>query len=127
MAGKACDNFAGRANKRITIQPRTETPDTRGGQTIVWTTGNISAWAIIEPQSGREIFLQGQEQSRVDSKMTIRYQPGIKDTAIGAKYRVSFDSRLFTVLAVKNLDEDMKREGKAYQVLLCVENAPENS
>lgn len=125
MAG--CDNFSGRANKRITIQPRTETADNYGGQTIVWTTNNISSWAIIEPQSGREVFAQGQDQSRVDSKMTIRYQATLKSTAIAGKYRVSFDSRIFTVLAIKNLDEDMKREGKAFQVLLCVENAPENS
>lgn len=121
-----CDSFAAQANKRITIQPRTETADNYGGQTIVWTTSNISAWAIIEPQSGREVFGQGQDQSRVDSKMTIRYQPTIKSTAAAGRYRVSFDSRIFTVLAIKNLDDDMKREGKAFQVLSCVENAPEN-
>ena len=126
MAG-ACDNFAGRARARITIQPRTEAADNYGGQTITWTTSNISAWAIMEPQSGREVFAQGQEQSRVDMKVTIRYQSTINSTAIAGKYRISYDSRIFTVLAIKNLDEDMKREGKAYQVLSCVENAPESS
>lgn len=125
MAG--CDSFSGRANKRITIQPRTESGDNYGGQAVVWTTSNISVWAIIEPQSGRETFAQGQDQSRVDSKMTIRYQPSIKSTAVAGKYRVSFDGRVFTVLYIKNLDEDMKREGKAYQVLSCVENAPESN
>lgn len=121
-----CDNFAGLANKRITIQPRTETADNYGGQTIVWTTSNISAWAIMEPQSGRETFAQGQDQSRVDMKITIRYQSTIKSTAVAGRYRVSFDGRIWTVLAIKNLDEDMKREGKAYQVLSCVENGPES-
>ncbi len=125
MAG--CDSFQARANKRVTIQPRTETADSYGGQTIVWTTNNIPAWAIMEPQSGREVHAQGQDQSRVDMRITIRYQSTIKSTAIAGKYRISFDSRIFTVLAIKNLDEDMKREGKAYQVLSCVENAPENA
>lgn len=123
----SCDTFSAQANKRITIQPRTDTADNYGGQTVVWTTGNITAWAVIEPQSGREVFGQGQDQSRVDSKMTIRYQSSLKSTAVAGKYRVSFDGRIFTVLAIKNLDVDMKREGKAFQVLSCVENAPENS
>lgn len=121
-----CENFSARANKRIVIQPRTESADNYGGQTIVWTTSNISAWAIMEPQSGREVHAQGQDQSRVDMRITIRYQSTIKNTGVAGKYRISFDSRIFTVVAIKNLDEDMKREGKAFQVLSCVENAPEN-
>lgn len=125
MAG--CDNFAGRANKRVILQPPTLTGDNYGGQTVSWSTNNLTIWAIVEPQSGREIFGQGQDQSRVDVKITIRYQSTLKNTATAGKYRVSFDSRIFTVLSIKNLDEDMKREGKAYQVLSCVENAPENS
>jgi len=124
MAG--CDNFSGQANQRITIQPRTDTSDNYGGAAATWTANNISAWAIIEPQSGRETFAQGQDQSRVESKMTIRYQSTLKNTATAGKYRVSFNGRIFPVLYIKNLDEDMKREGRAYQVLYCTENGAEN-
>lgn len=121
-----CDNFAGQANKRVVIQPRTDSADNYGGQSVTWTTSNLTVWAVLEPQSGREIHAQGQDQSRVDMKITIRYQSSLKDTATTGKYRVTFDSRVFTVLAIKNLDEDMKREGKAFQVLSCVENGPEH-
>ena len=121
-----CDNFSGLANKRITIQPPTLTADNYGGYSVSWASSNLSAWAIIEPASGREVFAQGQDQSRVDTKMTIRYNSTLKNTATAAKYRVSFDSRIFTVQHIRNLDEDMKREGKSYQVLYCTENGPEN-
>lgn len=122
-----CDNFSGMANKRIVLQPRTEVADSYGGQTVTWATSNLTVWAIMEPASGREVFQQGQKQARVDTKITIRYQSALSNVATGAKYRVSFDNRIFPVLYVKNLDEDMKREGKAYQVLYCGENDPENS
>lgn len=125
MAGK-CENFAGLANKRIVIAPPTETPDSYGGRTVTWATNTLDAWAIAEPGSGREVFGQGQDQSRVDMKFTIRYRSELKDTATASKYKITFDSRTFTVLYVKNLDEDGKREGKAFQVLGCVENGPEN-
>ncbi len=120
-----CDGFTGNANKRVTIQKRTDTVDNYGGSSVAWTTLQ-EAWAIIEPQSGREVFSQGQDQGRVDSKVTIRYISTLKSAATAGKYRILFDSRYFPIIYVKNLDEDMKREGKAFQVLYCQENAPEN-
>lgn len=121
-----CDSFPARANKRITIQPPTLSSDNYGGASVSWASNNIQAWAIIEPASGREVFAQGQDQSRVDTKMTIRYNSTLKNTATAAKYRVSFDSRIFTVQNIRNMDEDMTREGKAFQVLFCTENGPEH-
>lgn len=122
-----CKNFAGLANKRIVIAPPTETGDNYGGRAVTWATSTLDAWAIMEPGSGREVFAQGQDQSRVDMKFTIRYRSELKNTASGAKYKVTHDSRTFTVLYVKNLDADMKREGQAFQVLGCVENGPETN
>lgn len=120
-----CEGFSALANKRVTIQTRVEAADAYGGQTLTWTDLQ-GAWAIIEPASGREVFAQGQDHSRVDSKITIRYVAGLKNTAVAGKYRVLFDSRVFPILYVKNLDSDMKREGRAFQMLYCQENEPEN-
>ena len=119
------DGFTALANKRITIQKRVDSTDNYGGQTTAWSALQ-DAWAIIEPQSGREVFSQGQDQSRVDSKMTIRYISTLKNTATAGKYRVKFDLRYFPIFYIKNLDADMKREGKAFQTLYCQENEPEN-
>jgi hypothetical protein len=35
---------------------------------------------------------------------------------------VSYDGRLFGVQSIKNLDDDLKTEGKFFQELLCEEN-----
>lgn len=120
-----CGEFPSQAQHRITIQQRVDVADSYGGTTVTWSTLQQS-WAVIEPSSGRESYLQGQLQSRVSSKMTIRYIAGLKNTATAAKYRVSYDDRIFSVKYIKNLDESLTREGKVYQQLLCEENDAEN-
>ena len=121
-----CGEFSALAKNRIVIQQRTEVADTGGGFAVTWSTLS-TVWAVIEPTSGREPYLQGQSQSRVTSKMTIRYQTALKNTASIADYRVSFDGRIFPIKYIKNLEEDLKREGKFFQILMCEENDAENT
>lgn len=131
--GKKCENFAGLANKRIIIEQRVDTPDTHGGTSVVWSTLH-TVWAIIEPWTGREYFADGKKEPRVDTRITIRYQDDLKDIRDASKYRVNFNSRYYPISYLKNLDEELmsnfnsryQREGKAYQMLFCTENAPEN-
>lgn len=120
-----CGEFRARATHRIDIQQNTGTSDVYGGQTTAWST-IYTVWAVIEPLSGREVFAQEQMQSRVTSKMTIRYQSALKNTQEAGKYRIAYDSRIFPIYYVRNLADDMKSEGKTYQELFTIEAGPEN-
>lgn len=119
-----CGEFPAKANHRVIIQSRGDASDDYGGSAVTWSTLS-TVWAIIEPMSGREVLQSEQLQSRVTHKITIRYNSTLKSTATGAKYRVSYDDRLFPVKFVQNFDEDMKSEGTVYQVLTCEENNAE--
>ena len=118
-----CKRF--RPRNRVTVQSRSETSDSFGGQTVSWGT-LATVWAEIEPLSGREVFANQALDSRVSSKMTIRYRSDLKDTSGAAKNRISFDGRIFTIHYVRNLHSDLKTEGRAYQQLFCEDNGPEN-
>lgn len=115
-----CD-FNSIAKNRITIQSPTETVDAYGGRTTSFTT-HSTVWAQITPVSGRELFNQGAVQSRLSHKVLIRYQASLKDIKSSSDYRISFDGRLFGVQGIRNLDADMKTEGRFFQELLCEEN-----
>lgn len=123
MACKCEGGFASKANNRITIQTPTTTEDNYGGRTTTW--ADLSTvWAIMTPKSGKEHFQSGQHQSRVDMHITIRYQSDLSDTAVSGKYRIKFGSRYLDIIAVRNVEEDMKTEGLRYQIISCVEGLP---
>lgn len=119
-----CGEWRSKASHRIVIQSRSTVVDDYGAFTNTWVTQS-TVWATIEPLSGREVFLQQQQQSKVKSKFTIRYQSALKDTATTGAYRISYDGRLFPIVYVRNLEEDFKNEGTQYQQLFVEENAPE--
>lgn len=114
------DDFASRATKRVVVQTPTETPDDAGGRTQSWA-DTLTLWAIMEPMAGKEVWLSSQLQSRVDARITVRYQASLADTTAAAKLRVLFGSRTYNIKAVKNLADDMKSEGRSFQQLLCTE------
>lgn len=115
--------FPSSADKRIIVQTAAETDDGYGGRATAWS-DTLTLWAVVEPMAGREIYVNAQLQSRVDARITIRYQSSLSDTTIAAKSRIVTGSRVYNVKAVRNLAEDLKREGKDFQQLLCVEGEP---
>lgn len=125
MVSCACQgtDFASRANRRVVLQSLGTTADQYGGRGSGWSDA-ATVWAIVEPMTGREPFLSGQLQSRVDARITIRYQDFMADTTSASKNRVRYGSRLYNINAVKNLSDDMKTEGTQYQQLLCTEGEP---
>lgn len=120
VACKCGDDFASKANNRIVIQTPSVTPDDTGGRVETWVDA-LTLWAVIEPMAGKEVFLSSQLQSRVDARITIRFQSSLSDTTLAAKNRVKFGTRYYSIKAVKNLSDDMKTEGRAFQMLLCTE------
>jgi len=123
-----CFNFAKEADNRIVIQVRSESSTDYGGQSGSWSAEN-TVWAVINSSGssifGREVFIQGQNQSRVSHKFIIRYISAYKDTAETAKRRISFDDRIFNIRNIRNLDDTLKKEGTAYQEIWAEENGAE--
>ena len=93
---------SGRLDKRVTIQQLvtgSPTQNAGGEQEDVWTTVH-TVWASVRPLRGRELFAAQQINSEISSTVQIRYRAGIT-----SKMRLSYDGRLFDILAVVNPDE----------------------
>lgn len=113
-------NFRAEAKYKIEIQAATEVLNDYGSFEKTWATES-TVWAIIEPKTGRESFQFGQQESEVKGRILIRYQSALKDTKEAAKRRVLFDSRVYEILSIRNLNITLKFEGKHYQELLVSE------
>lgn len=64
---------------RVTIQSPTKSQDASGSVVSSWGTF-LTAWAAIEPISGREFFSAAQVQSNVNTLIRIRYRDGVTPT-----------------------------------------------
>ena len=122
-----CDNksFSNLAKNRITIESQAITEDAIFGNPITWTNYK-TVWSILYPKTGKEIFKNGQLQSRVSCVAVIRYDANLQNTKNAAKYRVTYNNRYFNILAINNVDNfDVFRkeyiEGKNYQILYLEE------
>ena len=120
-----CSEFRAKARHRIIIQAQTLTSDDFGGSETAWL-DQTTVWAVLKPVSGRDVYMQEQFQSRVSHKIVIRYQDALKNTQDTAGNRISYDGRYFVIKHIRNLDRDMKNEGKDFQELFAEEGAPEN-
>lgn len=83
----------GKLRHKIDIQELASIPDGGGGKQEAWVTF-LSAWASIDPLSGRELFAAMQIQSTASHKIKMRYRPGIT-----AKHRIVFGTRIFNIIA----------------------------
>ena len=90
---------AGELRHTIVIQQEARTPDGQGGFTIVWNTF-ATVYGGFEPLSGVESVVARQLQDATTHRLTIRYLSGVK-----AGMRVLYNSRLFNIRDVLNLDE----------------------
>jgi SPP1 family predicted phage head-tail adaptor len=101
---------AGSLRQRITIQEKSVVRDTYGAETITWVT-HVTAWARMEPLTGREFLEARQTQAEGMVRFTLRYQSGIVP-----EMRVLFGSRTFDIQAVIHVEE----RGREVQ-LMCTE------
>lgn len=85
-----------RLNRRVTLQSKTEAQDDTGevlpgGWTNFVTDGDGAIWAEVLDLTGREFISANAEQSRVQTKVTIRHRAGIT-TAMRLLYKgVAYD------------------------------------
>ena len=101
---------AGALRNRITIQEKSVTRDSYGAETITWAT-HATAWASVEPLSGREFLESRQIQAEGMTRITLRYQAGIVP-----EMRVLFGTRTFNIQSVIHVEE----RGREIQ-LMCTE------
>ena len=87
---------------RITIEEKSVTRDAEGGEVVTWATF-ATVWASASSITGREFFASQQVNSTVSMKFGIRWLDGVT-TAM----RISFDSKLYNIVAV--LDSDRRAD-----------------
>ena len=93
---------AGYLRHRITIQTTTQTQNATYGTTEdSWAT-HVTAWASIEPLrvGSREWFDAQKFTAEVSHLVKLRYRSGVTP-----KMRISWDSRLFDIKIVLNVEE----------------------
>lgn len=86
---------AGLLRHVINIQQQIQTRDNFGGVEVSWVDKFPKTYARYEPLSGKELFANGQMQSQVTTRFTIRYRPGV-DTS----QRIVFRNRIYNIHAV---------------------------
>jgi len=100
----------GKLRHYVDLQSSSDVPNDVGEIEKDWSTF-ASVWASIEPLSGRELLQYQQLNAELSHRIVIRY-----NSSINNKCRVVFDSRIFDINVVKNLEER-----NVHQELLCKE------
>ncbi len=90
---------AGRLRHRVSVQSAVQTRTADGAVTQTWSTDR-TAWAAIEPLTGREFFAEQQTQADVSHRILLRYKSGLTP-----RQRIVEGSRVFHIEAVINRNE----------------------
>lgn len=97
---------AGKLRNQVNVRNLVEKQSTITGELVrSWSTVIVGAWASIEPLSGREYFASQQTQSRIDTKITLRYN----STQIHPKMIVANGTNLYEIESIIRPDL-IKRE-----------------
>lgn len=118
------DDFASKANQRITIQKKNLVTTGSGGQTNTWS-DELQCYAYMIPLSGYEQMRSEQLQSRVTHKIVIRFKESFANTRDFSTKRILFKDRIFNIRFIRNLDSSMKMEGRVFHEITAEENAAE--
>lgn len=89
---------AGRLRHRVTIQQSDESQGGAGGKVEAWS-DLAEVWGAVEPLRGREFIDAHATQAAIDTRIRIRYRAGITP-----KMRVTWDTHMYDIQAVINLD-----------------------
>lgn len=100
----------GELKERVILQNKSIAKSAGGDRTITWN-DVVTTWAKISPLSGREYFQAMQTQSKVQTRIIIRWRNNITPD-----WRVKYGARIFEIESV--IDENNKHN---YLELMCVE------
>jgi SPP1 family predicted phage head-tail adaptor len=90
--------LAGRLRKRVTVQRRSTTLDSLGGQATTWT-DVCTLWAEITPTGGKELQTGGAIRAESMFTITTRYYAGIVP-----KMRILFEGQPYNILNVNDTE-----------------------
>jgi|TARA_R110000744_G_scaffold380092_1_gene499736 SPP1 family predicted phage head-tail adaptor len=100
----------GAMRKSVVIQSVASTTDSGGGRGVVWSTYK-TLLAHVQQQSASSKYTQGVIDEKGLYVFTMRYVTGITNS-----HRISYNSKLFNITSVINLDERNK-----YMVIKAME------
>jgi len=99
---------AGRLDREIVIQQRSDAQDTFGQPQPTWTT-LATVWAAKEDDRGREYFAANQLAAEAPTRFRIRYRADVT-----TRHRVSFAGTVYDIRAVVQLPVPRDRETHLY-------------
>ena len=102
---------AGKHDKLAAIQTRTRTLDAMGTAVYTWSTA-ASRWAMLEDQSGRELYRAQQVDPAVDAVITLREQYD----GLSPEDRIVVDGRTFNIKSVLGKSDRETRRGQIVHV-----------
>lgn len=103
-------NSIGKMRFRAELQSPTSTTDAGGGSAVTWTR-LTNLYCNIKPIRAEEKYRQGQVQDSVTHDVYIRHRDNIS-----TKYRLVYESRVFNIRGILNIDERDR-----YLLLKCQE------
>jgi SPP1 family predicted phage head-tail adaptor len=95
---------AGSLTRLVSIQQRTVTQDSYGGQSQTWTEIK-KVYAGMESLSGTERAAAQAVSTDISHRFTVRYDAIFADPKLVAAYRIVYQTRIFDIQASMNLDE----------------------
>ena len=90
---------AGELRNKIIVQAQAQTQDATGYPAKGWTDSH-TAYASIQPLTGREALVANQVYADASHLVTMRYQSGVT-----TNHRIKFGSRYFDIKQIQNIEE----------------------
>ncbi len=88
--------MVGQLRHRVTLETRTETPDSYGEDQ--WTYSTLATvWANVQGMRGQEVFRDDQVQADATHKVTIRHSSQV--SGVNAKDRIVHGSKTYDIIA----------------------------
>jgi SPP1 family predicted phage head-tail adaptor len=107
----------GKLRHRIEIQALIIDTDSDGAQSEAWSNNfNTQLWADVQPLSGRELIEAGAVQSKVNTRIVIRYREGVLPNM-----RVLHKNNIYNIQAII----PDKETGNKYLTLICTSGVNE--
>lgn len=105
---------AGRLRHRVTIEEKSVTRDTYGGEVVTWETF-ATVWGDVSPMVGREYLEGRQEGAEINTRVRIRYLAGVRPE-MRVKWADDDGTHYYDIQSVQHV-ETRQRE----LVLMCRE------
>lgn len=96
---------AGKLRRRVTLQQATQEQNEFNEVETVWSDFAVNVPASVELITGRESFAAQQVQAEVDTKIKLRFRPGVKESMrvvhpVQGESPAEAEAEVFDILAV---------------------------